>query len=105
MAMQFMSDNAASVHPTVWRALQAADAPDAPYDGDALSARLDEAFSALFGVPCAALWVASGTAANCLALASMVPPHGGVVCHREAPHRGSTRTGPSSCWPMEAAPS
>jgi threonine aldolase len=30
------------------------------------------------------LWVASGTAANCLALASMVPPHGGVICHREA---------------------
>ena len=25
MAMQFMSDNAASVHPALWRALQAAD--------------------------------------------------------------------------------
>jgi threonine aldolase len=84
MAMQFMSDNAATVHPAIWRALQAADSPDAPYDGDALSARLDEAFSALFGRECTALWVASGTAANCLALASMVPPHGGIVCHREA---------------------
>jgi threonine aldolase len=84
MAMHFLSDNAASVHPAVWRALQAADAPDAPYDGDALSVRLDEAFSALFGRDCAALWVASGTAANCLALACMVPPHGGVICHREA---------------------
>lgn len=82
--MHFMSDNAASVHPAVWRALQAADAPDAPYDGDALSARLDEAFSALFGRDCTAIWVASGTAANCLALAAMVPPHGGVICHREA---------------------
>jgi threonine aldolase len=30
------------------------------------------------------LWVATGTAANCLALATMVQPHGGVVCHREA---------------------
>ena len=84
MAMHFMSDNAASVHPAVWRALQAADAPDAPYDGDALSARLDAAFSELFGRPCAALWVASGTAANCLALAAMVPPYGGVICHRQA---------------------
>jgi threonine aldolase len=84
MAMQFLSDNAAAVHPRVWAAMQAADAPDVPYDGDALSARLDEAFSALFGRPCAALWVSSGTAANGLALAALVPPHGAVVCHREA---------------------
>lgn len=82
--MQFLSDNAASVHPAVWRALQAADAPDAPYDGDAWSARLDDAFSALFGQPCAALWVATGTAANCLGLSVLVPPHGAVLCHREA---------------------
>ena len=84
MAMQFLSDNAAAVHPQVWAAMQAADAPDAPYDGDALSQRLDAEFSALFGRECAALWVATGTAANCLALATMVPPHGGIVCHREA---------------------
>jgi len=82
--MQFLSDNAAAVHPKVWQAMQAADAADAPYDGDAWSARLDEAFSALFERDCAALWVATGTAANCLALAAMVQPHGAVVCHREA---------------------
>lgn len=82
--MQFLSDNAASVHPAVWRALQAADGPDAPYDGDAWSTRLDAAFSDLFGRPCTALWVATGTAANCLGLGALVPPHGGVVCHREA---------------------
>ncbi|KQM22318.1 threonine aldolase family protein [Novosphingobium sp. Leaf2] len=82
--MQFLSDNAARVHPAVWHAMMAADAPDAPYDGDALSRTLDAAFTALFGRECAVLWVASGTAANCLALAAMVPPHGAVVCHREA---------------------
>lgn len=82
--MQFLSDNAAAVHPRVWAAMQAADAPDAPYDGDALSRELDARFSALFGRECAALWVATGTAANCLALATLCPPHGGVVCHREA---------------------
>jgi len=82
--MRFFSDNAASVHPKVWDALKGADAPDAAYDGDALSARLDAAFSELFGVECAALWVATGTAANCLALAALCPPHGGVLCHREA---------------------
>lgn len=83
-AMQFLSDNAAAVHPHIWAALQAADAPAPPYDNDALSQQLDDVFGALFGRPCAVLWVATGTAANCLALATLVPPHGGVVCHREA---------------------
>ena len=82
--MQFLSDNAARVHPQVWRAMQAADGADTPYDGDALSARLDAAFGDLFGRDVAVLWAATGTAANCLALASMVPPHGGVVCHAES---------------------
>ncbi len=64
--------------------MQAADAPDTPYDTDALSRELDARFSALFGRECAGLWVATGTAANCLALATMVEPHGGVICHEEA---------------------
>lgn len=81
---QFLSDNAASVHPAVWSAMRAADEADAPYDGDTLSQRMDAAFSQLFGRECSALWVATGTAANCLALGTMVQPHGGVVCHREA---------------------
>jgi threonine aldolase len=80
----FLSDNAAAVHPRVWAAMAAADAPDNPYDGDALSAELDARFSDLFGRECAALWTATGTAANCLALGTMVQPHGAVVCHREA---------------------
>lgn len=80
----FLSDNAAPVHPQVWEAMQAADSADNPYDGDALSAQLDERFTDLFGRDCAAEWVATGTAANCLALATMCQPHGGVVCHEEA---------------------
>ena len=66
--MKFFSDNAAAVHPAVWAAMQAADAADVPYDGDALSAELDARFTALFGRECAALWVATGTAANVLGL-------------------------------------
>jgi len=84
MAMQFISDNAAAVHPAVWDAMRAADAPQPPYDNDTLSLALDAAFGALFGRPSAVLWVATGTAANCLALATLVPPHGGVICHRDA---------------------
>ncbi|WP_128891556.1 low specificity L-threonine aldolase [Erythrobacter sp. HKB08] len=81
---QFLSDNAAAVHPRLWEAMRAADEPDAPYDGDAISQELDARFTELFGRECAALWVATGTAANCLALSTMVQPHGGVVCHEEA---------------------
>ena len=81
---QFLSDNAAAVHPRVWDAMRAADEADAPYDNDALSKALDERFSALFECEAHVLWVASGTAANCLALTTLCQPHGGVVCHHEA---------------------
>ena len=83
-AKPFLSDNAAPVHPAVWEAMRKADSADSPYDGDALSAELDARFSDLFGRECAAMWVATGTAANCLTLATMCQPHGGVVCHAEA---------------------
>ena len=82
--MRFLSDNAASVHPKVWEAMRAADGVDSPYDNDSFSQQLDARFSELFGREVTVLWVATGTAANCLALSPMAPPHGGVVCHREA---------------------
>ena len=82
--MQFLSDNAASVHPAVWAAMQAADDADSPYDTDRISRELDDRFARVFGREVAVLWVATGTAANCLALAALCPPHGGIVCHREA---------------------
>lgn len=82
--MRFFSDNAAPVSPQVMAAIAAADTVDTAYDGDALSKRLDGALSDLFGTPVAALWVATGTAANSLALAALCPPHGAVVCHHDA---------------------
>ena len=82
--MRFFSDNAAPVHPKVMAAMQAADAVDTAYDGDALSRGLDARFSALFGCDVAVLWVPTGTAANALALAALCPPYGGVICHRDS---------------------
>ncbi|HEX8445029.1 MAG TPA: beta-eliminating lyase-related protein [Sphingomonas sp.] len=82
--MRFFSDNAAPAHPAVLDAIVAANPVDTAYDGDALSQALDTAFSELFETPVTAMWVATGTAANALALAAMVPPHGGVLCHRDA---------------------
>ncbi|KAK0340830.1 hypothetical protein LTR94_028898, partial [Friedmanniomyces endolithicus] len=82
--MRFFSDNAAPVHPAVLRAIVAADDLDTAYDGDRWSKQLDARFSALFDTEVRALWVPTGTAANCLALAALCPPHGAVVCHRDA---------------------
>ncbi len=82
--MRFFSDNAAAVSQPVLDALAAANHVDAAYDGDALSASLDRAFSDVFERGVAALWIATGTAANALALAQLCPPHGGVICHRHA---------------------
>ncbi|WP_417618334.1 threonine aldolase family protein [Parasphingorhabdus sp.] len=82
--MRFFSDNAASVHPRLLEALAEANVQDTAYDGDALSAQLNGAFSDLFETEVEALWVATGTAANSLALAAMCPPHQGIICHREA---------------------
>ncbi|PVX29859.1 threonine aldolase family protein [Sphingomonas pokkalii] len=82
--MRFFSDNAAAVCPPVLQALVDANTLDTAYDGDAWSQRLDGAFSDLFGTQVRALWVPTGTAANCLALTALCPPHGGIVCHRDA---------------------
>ena len=82
--MRFFSDNAAAAHPAVLQSLAAANQVDTAYDADALSQRLDGAFSDLFGTEVRALWISTGTAANCLALAALCPPFGGVICHREA---------------------
>jgi threonine aldolase len=82
--MRFFSDNAAAVCPEVMAALLAANRVDTAYDGDALSARLNGAFSDLFGTEVEALWVTTGTTANCLALAALCPPYGSIVCHRDA---------------------
>src|SRR3954454_4791827 len=82
--MRFFSDNAAPACPEVMAALAAANRLDTAYDGDSWSARLDSAFSELFETKVAALWVSTGTAANALALAALCPPHGSMICHRDA---------------------
>lgn len=82
--MRFFSDNAASVHPAVLEAMSTCNRVDTAYDGDAISTSLDTVMSDLFETDVTALWVATGTAANSLALASLCPPYGSVLCHRDA---------------------
>jgi threonine aldolase len=82
--MRFFSDNAAAACPEVMAALAEANRLDTAYDGDAWSQRLSATMSELFETQVEALWVATGTAANSLALAALCPPHGAIVCHRDA---------------------
>src|SRR4051812_33726398 len=82
--MRFFSDNAAPAHPKVLEAIAVANRLDTAYDGDEWSLALDGAFSDLFGTEVRAFWVTTGTAANCLALAALCPPYGGVLCHSDA---------------------
>jgi threonine aldolase len=82
--MRFFSDNAAAAHPKVVEAIVASNRVDTAYDGDALSERLDGAFSQWFEREVRAFWVTTGTAANCLALAALCPPYRGIVCHKDA---------------------
>ncbi|HJR82998.1 MAG TPA: beta-eliminating lyase-related protein [Sphingomicrobium sp.] len=82
--MRFFSDNAAAAHPAVIEAIAASNRLDTAYDGDEWSQRLDGAFSELFRREVRAIWVSTGTAANCLTLAALCPPYGGIVCHEDA---------------------
>lgn len=83
--MNFRSDNTAPAAPEIFAALSAVnDQPAAAYGEDPWSRKLDDAFSALFERDVRVFTVASGTAANSIALASAVPPWGAIICHEEA---------------------
>ena len=84
MARYFKSDNTAPVAPQILEALGAAnDGFARGYGDDALSGQLDARFSALFERPVRVFPVTTGTAANALSLATLLPPYGAVLTHSE----------------------
>lgn len=81
----FCSDNVAGASPEIVAALgEAAQGAAMPYGADPLSVRVQERLADLFETELVAHLVATGTAANALALASVCPPHGAIYCHRES---------------------
>ena len=84
--MNFASDNVTGACPAVLDALIAAnDGAAAPYGEDPWTARVQERLRVLFDKPdLLAFPVATGTAANALALAALSPPYGAIYCHRDA---------------------
>lgn len=84
--MQFASDNTAPVPEEIMAALIRANAGHAPsYGADTDMARVRDALREMFEAPGAAVYlVATGTAANALALAVCCPPWAAIYCHRTA---------------------
>ena len=83
--MYFASDNWAGAHPLIAESLvQAAARHHIPYGEDATDRRVEEKLSALFERPVKAFFVATGTGANALSLASVARPASVVFCHPKA---------------------
>jgi hypothetical protein len=84
--MFFASDNTSGIVPEVMAALARANEGCMPsYGSDPIMTRVRDRIRDLFEAPEAAVYlVATGTAANALALAIACPPWGAVFCHRAA---------------------
>ncbi|WP_376697083.1 threonine aldolase family protein [Wenzhouxiangella sp. EGI_FJ10305] len=83
--MNFTSDNEAPAHPAMIEAISRANEGFATaYSNDSYSKQLDQRFSELFDTDCSVLPIATGTAANCVAIAELSPPWGAVLCHELA---------------------
>jgi threonine aldolase len=83
--MRFFSDNTASVCPEILAGIGAANHGLAVgYGDDPWTQRLDEVLGEFFATQLRAFAVATGTAANSLALATLSPPYGAIYCHEEA---------------------
>jgi threonine aldolase len=79
------SDNYAGVHPEILAALAAANEGHVPgYGADPYSAHLQEVLRAHFGPGATAYPVFNGTGANVLALQTMLPRWGAVICAETA---------------------
>ena len=82
--MIFTSDNASGAAPEILAALTGSEAGYAmPYGNDDITARAQARVREVFEAPEAAVYfVATGTAANALALACLCPPWATVYCHK-----------------------
>ncbi|MFJ2813332.1 threonine aldolase family protein [Streptomyces sp. NPDC091279] len=81
----FSSDNTAGASPEIAEAVaRAATGAALPYGTDDLTARVRTRLGEIFEREVDVLIVSSGTAANGLSLATLTPPWGSVLCHRDS---------------------
>ncbi|MGH6892224.1 MAG: threonine aldolase family protein [Dongiaceae bacterium] len=83
--MNFCSDNAVGVAPEIMTALAEANrGASLPYGADDWTRRVERRLADMFEHPVRAFPVATGTAANALALSVLTPPYGAIFCHEES---------------------
>jgi threonine aldolase len=83
--VDFASDNVFGVHPSIMEALSTANAGTAvSYGADDWTKRAEQRLSEVFERDVWAYLVVTGTAANALALSTMAPPYGAILCHADA---------------------
>lgn len=83
--MNFCSDNVTGVAPEIMQALVMANQGAAmPYGDDALTQALTAKFQDIFAIDVTMFPVATGSAANALALSVLTPSYGAVYCHPSA---------------------
>lgn len=84
--MNFLSDNVWGTWPEMLEAVKAASAgAQRSYGEDEITARLEDRFAEVFERELRVFPVITGTAANALALSTLVPGHGAVLC-RDGSH-------------------
>ena len=83
--LDFTSDNSSGAHPAILAAIVEANAgPAAAYGADEWTRRAELALSKIFEREVAVYLVATGTAANALALSAVTDPWGAILCHEFA---------------------
>ena len=83
--MNFASDNTTGAAPEILAAIAETNAGRLmPYGNDDLTRAAEQAVADLFETEAKVFFVATGTAANSLALSAMAPAWGGIYCHQAA---------------------
>jgi len=83
--MNFASDNQSGVSPRILQALvEAAGGSQSSYGNDSWSQRAETLLKDTFDTDLRVFFVATGTAANCLALSALARPWDAVLCHAQA---------------------
>jgi threonine aldolase len=91
----FGSDNASGIHPAIVESIVTASLGSAPaYGSDELTKSVGRKLAELFECDVTVLLVGTGTAANCIALATLCPSVGGIFAHAEAHIANDESTAP-----------
>ena len=83
--MNFKSDNVVPISPEIIQAIiEANQGTQSSYGADDYSLELQKQLSLIFEKDIILYLTNTGTAANCLALSSLVDPYEAIYCHNEA---------------------